>query len=178
MAALVDEHVGGLDVAVHETALVRFIQRLGDLLEQPERATRLERPALGEQALQVGSLHQTHRDVELARDLARVVDRDDRRVVERRREPRLAQETLAEADVAGELGREELERHAAVECEVVRAVYDAHPPAAEQRLDAVAGELASGRELRPRCRRAAPESVASRHAPPSSVTIRPSGGSG
>ena len=74
-------------------------------------------------------------------DLAGVVDRDDVRVVDRRGQPRLAQEPLAEAHVLGQLRREDLQRDVAVEREVVGAVDDAHPAAAEQRLQPVAGQL-------------------------------------
>src|SRR5207248_9049873 len=116
----------------------------------------------------VGALYQAHGDVELPGDLARVVDRDDRRVVERRREPRLAQEPLAEANILRELWREELQRHVAVEGEVAGAIDDAHPAAAEQRLDPIAGEF--------RARKLSAERAASRHAPPSPATRRPSVG--
>ena len=64
-------------------------------------------------------------------------------MLERRRQPRLAQEALAEAHVLGEVRREQLQRDVAVEREIVGAIDDAHPAAAEQRLDPVAGELAS-----------------------------------
>jgi hypothetical protein len=59
-------------------------------------------------------------------------------VVERRRDARLAQEAPPETVVVRQLGREQLERDVAAEPRVVRAVDDAHPAAAEQRVDAVA----------------------------------------
>ena len=62
-------------------------------------------------------------------------------MVERGGQPRLGQEPLAEALVVGQLRREQLQRHVAVEREIVGAVDDAHPAAAEQRLQPVAGEL-------------------------------------
>ena len=89
-----------------------------------------------------------HRDVQLARDLAGVVDRDDVRVVDRGGQPGLAQEALAEALVLRELGREDLQRDRPFEREVVGAVDDPHPAPADQRLDPVAGELAARSAIR------------------------------
>ena len=59
------------------------------------------------------------------------------------REPRLAQEALAERVVARELGSDELQRDRSVERELGRAVDDAHATAADDALDPVAGELGS-----------------------------------
>ena len=138
--ALVEQHVRGLDVAVHEPARVGGVERSGDLLERCGRPRRLER-ALAQHRLQVGALDEAHRDVQLPVDLARVVDRDDVRMLDRGRQPRLAQEALAERHVVGELRGEQLQRDVAVEREVVGAVDDAHAAAADQRLDPIAGEL-------------------------------------
>ena len=52
-----------------------------------ERAARLERALRAEQRSQVGALDVAHREVEQAVDLARVVDRHDVRMLERRRAP-------------------------------------------------------------------------------------------
>ncbi len=167
VAAPVDQHVGRLDVPVDEPPLVRRVERVGELLDDEERARRLEWPAR-ELLLQIRAVHEPHRDVEPAGDLAGVVDRDDRRVVERGGEARLAQEALAEAHVPGELGREELERDGAVEREVARAIDDAHSTAAEQRLDPVTGQLLAHGEARlgPAAAHRPSGRVFSRHAPP------------
>ena len=89
---------------------------------------------------QVAALDQPHRDDQLAVDLARVVDRHHRRVVEPRGEPRLAQEALAEPLALGELAGDHLQRHRPFEAEVGGAVDDAHPAAGDQRVDPVAGD--------------------------------------
>ena len=58
------------------------------------------------------------------------------------------QEALAERHVVGELRREQLQRDVSIEREVVRPVDDAHPAAAHQRLDAIAGELLADTRVR------------------------------
>ena len=67
-------------------------------------------------------------------------------MVERGCDPRLAQEALAEALVLGELGRDHLERDLAPEALFAGTVDRAHPPAADERLDPVAGDRRSGRQ--------------------------------
>src|SRR5947208_12422357 len=88
---------------------------------------------------------------QLGRNFAGGLDRDDRRVVERRGEPRLPQEALPEADVARELRRQQLQRDVALERKLVRAIDDAHASASEQRVDAVSGELGSDGVLLGHC---------------------------
>ena len=73
--------------------------------------------------------------------LARRVDRDHVRVVDRRGDARLALEALAEAGVARAVGRDQLDRDGAAERELRRAIDDAHAAAAGDRLDAAAGDL-------------------------------------
>jgi len=174
VAAPVDEHVRRLDVAMDEPALVSGVERVGDLLNQPESASCLEHPFLDQHPLQVGAFDQAHRDVELTCDLAGFVDRDDRGMIERRGQPRLAQEALPETNVLGQLGCEDFYRDVPVKCEVVGAVDNAHPPATEQRLDPIARKLAPGHELAPSRRRAVPPAgrIAPCHAPPSAPNIR------
>ena len=75
--------------------------------------------------------------------LARLVDRNDARMVDRRGQLRLAQETLAEGPVLGQAGGEHLERHLPLQAQVLGQVDDAHAALAEQRFDPVSGELRS-----------------------------------
>ena len=81
---LLDQDVRRLDVAVDEIPLVRGVERARGLLEDEERASALERAPSRLERLQVGALDVAHRDVELAFRVARVVDRDDVRVVDLR----------------------------------------------------------------------------------------------
>ena len=82
MAALGDEDVAGLDVAMDEARRVRRVERGPDLPGDRERARRLEPAFAFEEGPQVGRLDVAHRDVQDAVGLAGVVDRDDVRVIE------------------------------------------------------------------------------------------------
>ncbi len=137
-----DEDVRRLDVAVDESTRVRCVQGGCDLPGDRDGLFLRQRPRC-EQLLELGALDVAHGDVQLAGDLAGVVDGDDVRVVDRGGQPRLAQEPLAEALVLGELGGEDLQRDQPLEREIVGAVDDSHPAAADQRLDSVAGKLAA-----------------------------------
>jgi hypothetical protein len=79
---------------------------------------------------------------------ARLVDRDDARVLERGGEPRLVEEAHPEALVLGQFGRDQLQRDRPPERQVGRSVDDAHPSAADHRLDLIAGEVRPGRPAR------------------------------
>ncbi len=61
-----DQDVARLDVAVDEPALVRRVERVADLLDQPQRPSRLERRLLRDQLPEVGALDVPHREVQLA----------------------------------------------------------------------------------------------------------------
>ena len=160
VVATVDEDVRRLDVAVNEASLVGRVEGICDLPEQGHGAIRRKHPLRGEQPLQVAAVDQPHREIKAPGHLTRVVDRNDRGVIERGCQPRLAQEALAEANIPGELRCEELERYMPLQGEIARPVDDTHAAATKQRLDPVAGKLGSGGEFR--------------HTPPFGPTIRPS----
>ena len=73
--------------------------------------------------------------------LTRLEDGNDVGVVDRRCELGLAEESLAEPVVPGKSAREELQRHLALQSQVLGQVHDAHAAATEQVLDAIAGDL-------------------------------------
>ena len=134
-----NEDVRGLHVAVDEPPCVRGLERGADLPDDPERAPGRQPPLSREQALQIVPLDAGHRDVQEPVLLARVVDRDDARVVERRRELRLAQKALAEVGLP-QPRREQLQRRRAPEPDVLGTVDDARAAAPERLDDAVAAE--------------------------------------
>ena len=87
------------------------------------------RPVAVEQVREVGAVDVAHRHVEVPVLLARRVDRDHVRVVDRGGDLALAPEARAELVVLGLLGRDHLQRDLALEALVERAVDDAHPAA-------------------------------------------------
>ena len=60
---VVDDHVVGLDVAVHDPAPVREARRLEDLDHQVDRERRVQRAVLAHDLLEVAALEELHRDV-------------------------------------------------------------------------------------------------------------------
>ncbi len=136
-----DDDVPGLDVTVDEALPVRRVERGGDLAEDVQRRHGLEPLRLLEPRLQVDTLDVAHDDEQDAVGFSGFVDRDDVRVIDRRRKMGLAFEPLAEAGVVCELRRQDLERHVALETRLNGAVDDAHAAPTDQPLDPVAGEL-------------------------------------
>ena len=65
-------------------------------------------------------------------------------MVERSGELRLAEEARAKLRVASEVGRDELQRHPALEALMRGEVDGAHSPSAEDGLDLVRAELVAG----------------------------------
>jgi hypothetical protein len=140
MAPLVEQHVARLHVAMDEAALVRGVECARDLREHLDRPLGRELPVPLEGGTQVGALHVPHRQVELALVLARLVDRNHVRVVERGRELRLTEEALPEVGVLHQLGCDQLQRHRPLERGVMREIDHAHTAAPEERLNAIVRE--------------------------------------
>ena len=82
------------------------VERAGDLGDDPHRARRLERrQRLREQLVEVDPVHEAHRDEQQAVVLAGLVHGDDVGVLDRRGDPRLGLEALAEHRVVGSARR-------------------------------------------------------------------------
>ena len=110
-----DEDVGRLDVAVDEPALVGGVERRGDRVDDSRSVPRFERPLAVQDAAQIGAVDQVHRHEQQPVLLPRVVDRDDVRVSDRDRDPRLLGEAAAKTLVGGERRRDDLQRDEMVE---------------------------------------------------------------
>ncbi len=136
LAALVDDHVRGLDVAVHHAAPVRRRQRLGHVGHDLDRAREVQ-PRARQNLAERLARHQLHHDVRLTGlRLAVVVHGGDVPVTDRRDGPRLAQEPRPVVLLVRPRQRK-LDRHAPPEPRVLRHVHHAHPPLANLAEDAV-----------------------------------------
>jgi hypothetical protein len=136
LAVGVDEHVVGLEVAVHDADRVgrrEPARRLGehahDLAER--------RLARREPAPQRGARDVLHRDPELVAVPTRVVHGHHVRMVELRHRPRLAHQTGARASVGVARGQQ-LDGDHAIEHLVVGAIDHAHRAAPDLAVEAVA----------------------------------------
>ena len=135
----VEQHVGRLHVPVNQAVGVRRVQRRGHLGDDADHPGRGE-GALGvQQRPHVPALHVTHRDEQDTGGLTGLEDRDDVRVVDGRGRSRLTDEPLPERIVAGQLGRQDLQRHPPFQPGVVGAEDNSHPAAANLLLEPVAG---------------------------------------
>jgi hypothetical protein len=114
VAARGNEDVVGLDVAVDQAGLVRGVERVGGLREDPERPADVELTR-HDQVLQVRAADQAHGEEEPVLAFARLVDGDDVRVLERGLQEAFAAEALAERGLLAQLGRDHLQRHGPAE---------------------------------------------------------------
>jgi hypothetical protein len=142
-----EQDVLRLDVAVDDALRVRPLERAGQLLGDSQRVVHrqvhLAREARAER-LALDARHGEPRERRPIRagEHPRVEERHDVRVLEPRREPHLAEESLR-AERAGEIGVQNFERHPPVVTEVAGQPDGGHAAASELALDRVA--VAEGR---------------------------------
>ena len=146
-AFLADEHVLGLDVAVHDHALVRGAERARELDRVGDRLGDGQRPLAADELLERLALHVLEHDVRrsdarlgavLGGLLAGVDDGDDVRMVQARDRARLAAKALELIGVRGDLAMHELDRDGPLEHRVKGAVDGRHAAAADLRIEPVA----------------------------------------
>jgi hypothetical protein len=82
VAILGQQQVLGFDVAVHDAMVMSILERLGRFTRNPQRVLHPELPLTPQPVPQRLALHEWHGEPELAGSLARVVDREDVRVLE------------------------------------------------------------------------------------------------
>ncbi len=127
-----DQHVRRFQVAMDDAVLMRVLERREQLERQPRDAVEVARRACAE----IAAVHELHDEERRRAVTADVVDRDESRVVERRRRARLVQQ----ARLLGDLDRaEHLHRDVPAELEIVSAEHFAHRAATEWSVEAVAG---------------------------------------
>jgi hypothetical protein len=146
-AVIADQHVVGLEVAVHDAGGVRGGEPFARGAVEPEDLVRRARPARQPRARGAAG-DVLHRDEHAAVDLADLVHDDDVRVRDARQRPRLALD-------AGERVRgprvAELDRDVAIEPQIAREVDDAHPAGTDRPDHAVLvlGDQLAGVQHRP-----------------------------
>ena len=113
-----------------------------------DRTRRCQR-ALREQVGERLPGHQPHVDVEMAIDLAPVVDRDHMRFLQDRRGARFALKPCPEALVMGVLVGQDLQRDSASLVGVVGLVHLTHPAPADQARDGVLAERRADARFHP-----------------------------
>src|SRR5262249_14584104 len=94
-----------------------------------------------EERSEVGAVHEPHREVQTAVDVAGVVDRNHIRMLQRHDQLGLACEAFAEALVERKRRRDELHGNRPLQAKVVCPEDHAHAAAADQFLDPVAEEV-------------------------------------
>ena len=139
MTARRHEHVGRLEIAVHDARLVRGVECIGDLNRQREQL--VDRQAMGVQVVAQGSaVEPFHRDERPAVVFTNLVDGADVGMIQRRRGSCFAPETLDRTRIVSEVGRKELERNLSTERQVLCEEHDTHSAAAQQGMYAIAAD--------------------------------------
>ena len=137
--ALVEQQVGGLDVAVDDVVAVRAVQRVGGLAQPAQRQRPRDRAAAAQAVGHRAAREVLHDHERAAVVLADVVDGDD---VAALRQPRagarLAQEAAVGALVLGVAGGEDLDRDEAAEQLVLGSPDGRHSPVGDVAHDPVA----------------------------------------
>ena len=141
---LVEEEVRGLDVAVHQAARVRVLERAGDLTTDVRGLRRAQARAGVEHGAQAAAGEQfEHHERDVV--LAPVVHRHHVRVVEAGGDLGLGPEAAQEAGVLGEGEVQHLDRDAAAQPHVVGHVHPTGRARADRGEQAIAtGEDAAG----------------------------------
>src|SRR5262249_15481235 len=136
--ARLDDYVVRLEVAMHDAALVRRAQTIGDLARDVERLVEGQRAAVGDARPHRLAVDVLHLDDPAILDLFEVVGPADVLVADLVREEDLVAQPLATLPVLGEPLVEELEGDLLAEHLVEGEKHRAHSAGAEEPVDAVA----------------------------------------
>nr|WP_249937124.1 hypothetical protein [Roseateles sp. DAIF2] len=137
--------VAGLDVAMHDAALVRIVERARQLDAHHDDIAHRQRQAGLQYIGQRFAVQQLHRHIGAAVDLADIVHGDDVGVRQRTGGACLAQEARAVFLVLAQRGMQELDRDIAPDTRVMGAEHAGHAAAPQAFDDLVAADLAQRR---------------------------------
>jgi hypothetical protein len=125
------QHVGRLDVTVHQAGAMRLGQAVGDLRDEVDGLPLRQQAVAPYRCPEIAVGHQLAGEEQPPVDLAVGEDLHDMGRVQRRLGPGLADEPGAEVRVVGELGEYQLERDVAAQRRVDGLVHRAHAAAPE-----------------------------------------------
>ena len=137
VAATIDENVRRLDVAVHDPLIVRVLQGVAELDEEPLDDANGKRGVRSDQGIERRAVHELHDEKQRIAFVADRVDHDDVRMIQLRRRPCLALEPLFHSFVEGEVRQHGLDRHLPVQPQVIREVDGGHTPTSDLFADLV-----------------------------------------
>ena len=119
---------------MHHPVGMRVRKRVRDLAAEAQDLLGRQGSA-GQPRAQGLALDQLHGDVDVPVGFADLVDRADVRMIELRRQPRLAQQPRARRGIGERRGRQDLERDVAVEPRVTGPVHLAHATRTDKAYD-------------------------------------------
>ncbi len=138
LAGTVDQQVGGLDIAVHQSILMGIVQRIGDRGHQPGDPAVVggETPVPARQALAVDQFRDDE-TVSVGR-ASDVIDRDDMLVIQAREDPRLAEEGVDILVAEDPVATRDLDGHQPAQQFIPRQIDLAEPALSQDAQDAIA----------------------------------------
>jgi hypothetical protein len=142
----IDQHVRWLDVAVDEAGGVRGVQGRGHREDDRANPGDGHGTVPADQGPDVPAGHVAHRDEQHSVGLARLVNRNDVRVIDGRGRAGLPDEALPERPVRGQGRRQQLQRHAPPQALVHGAEDHRHPARPDLLLQPVSGHPRAWRE--------------------------------
>ena len=125
-SAPVEQEVLGLDVTVDDSVVVRELERVADLRHDGQRLAR-RHPARAQELAQVDAIHELHQEEVQPLGASELVEGDDVRVVELGQGSGFPGEPLGKRRRVTEAGRQDFQRHGAVEFALTGLVDRAHP---------------------------------------------------
>ena len=142
----IEEHVGRLDIAVHQSRGVRGVESRRDPGDNRGDALGGQRSRLFQERVHVAAWHVAHRDEQHPIRLTSLEHRDDVRIVHRGRGPRFEDEAVPERLVRRQGRREDLQSYLPLEPLVLGPEYNRHSAPADLLTEAVSGDPRTGKE--------------------------------